>query len=413
MFVFWCASSELDLSVGLLASIVHGLVSLRDFVPCVGYKSQTFLGLSGARSSRGKALELFADMTDCEPVIDFWLVVLSMVISWRLSYFKSFESMLLMALAYLNQLFMLHCCDLVSFYVCLEGQNFCFLVLSGLQSHVSSVESCLKYMLLSVFSSAMCLFWFTNLYLTTGVSSIFFGMGKNMEIFQILLAIMFKLGSAPLHFWVLHIYSGISRTLLMYVSTAPKLSLFCFWVSAWHQVWTDVTLAMLLGLSMFLGSVSAYGQPSLRALFAYSTVNEMGILMLAVEAAGFHSMYQHLGIYITTQLLLWNLGCKRLFAVCSVSLAGLPPLAGFFGKAWVFWHAVNSEQMWLLTLALVCTVVSLVYYLRVLRLFSFLPQMSSKVVKHLTGDGKLVGFTSLCVVSLSFGPAFLVKPFVF
>ena len=90
-----------------------------------------------------------------------------------------------------------------------------------------------------------------------------------------------------------------------------------------------------------------------------------------------------------------------------------------YGKAWIFWHVVNAQLMWLLAVALACTVLSLVYYLRVLRLFAFLPQnpshsISDKILLHLRPDADLSvsGFTSLCTVALSFSPIFLVKPFV-
>ena len=91
-----------------------------------------------------------------------------------------------------------------------------------------------------------------------GMSALLFNAGEEMvENFQILLSIMFKLGTAPLHLWVVQIYQSISKTLLMYVSTAPKLSVFCFWVSAWHQIWTDFSLALLISFSVLLGSVAA------------------------------------------------------------------------------------------------------------------------------------------------------------
>ena len=143
-----------------------------------------------------------------------------------------------------------------------------------------------------------------------------------------------------------------------------------------HQVWTrsatregDFSVGVFICFSMILGSIGAYGQPALRALFAYSTINEIGLMLLAIETAGFHTLFQHLSRYLVTQLLLWNLSDKRLFSVCAVSLAGMPPLAGFFGKAWIFWHAMNSHLLFLLAAALFCTGLCLVYYLRVLRLF--------------------------------------------
>lgn len=390
----------------------------------------------------------------------FDLLLCALTFAIMLRFGKSFESLLLIMMAYIGQAFMLHSCDLVSFYVCLEGQNFCFLVLCGLQpdkqSSGFSVESSLKYLLLSAFSSGMLLFWFSSLYLRTGMSVLFFKSqldvetanmytsldtnwhtqafsggeggyfvsgntvsspslvesGLQLETFQILLALMFKLGTAPIHLWVVDIYQSIKKPLLMYISTAPKLSVFCFWVSTWQQVWTDFSVALFVGFCMLLGSIGAYGQPALRALFAYSTINEIGLMLLAIEAAGFHSVLQHLVIYIITQLLLWNLNDKRLFSVVAVSLAGLPPLAGFFGKAWIFWQAVNVHLLFLLAVALLCTCLGLVYYLRVLRLFW--NRASTTVVNNTktVSGGELPGFTSLCTVFLGFAPIFLVKPFV-
>mmetsp|Transcript_33330 Transcript_33330/g.73702 ORF Transcript_33330/g.73702 Transcript_33330/m.73702 type:complete len:486 (-) Transcript_33330:99-1556(-) len=405
--MLWCSLPELDLCLGLIMVILYGLFSLRNkhiYLADVFFFSRTWpilllcgyaVDASGISSLSLSSLDFFISAKEASNAdisiaqvsgLDVLLCLLTVVI---LQSFKSFESVLLLMLAYVGQLFMLHSCDLVSFYVCLEAQNFCFLVLCGLQpdkaSSGFSVEASLKYLLLSAFSSGVILFWFSALYLRTGMSSLFLKsasveFGAQLESFQILLAMMFKLGAAPLHLWMVDIYGGVKRQLLMYISTAPKLSLFGFWVSSWHQVWTDFSVALFVAFSMILGSFGAYGQPALRALFAYSTVNEIGLMLMAIETAGFHSLFQHLGIYIITQLLLWNLSDKRLFSLIAVSLAGLPPLAGFFGKAYIFWHVSNQQLIFLLLIALFCTCLSLVYYLRVVRLFWSNP--NSQTLRH-------------------------------
>jgi len=393
--------------------------------------------------------------------VDSLLAILLMVI---IPSFASFESVLLLLFAFIGSYFMLHSIDLLTFYIALEAQNFCFLVLSGLGSPSGpnlittlnkktrpsgktdissfSVEATLKYFLLSAFSSGVILFWFSNIYLQTGLSVLNFKTvllsvdndTTNFYTFQILCAMMFKLGAAPLHLWVVQIYSSVKRSLLMYISTVPKLALFGFWVSSFHSIWTDYSVVLFALFSIFLGSLGAYGQPALRALFAYSTVNEIGIMLMAVETAGFHSLFQHLTIYIISQLLLWNMYDKRFFTVLAVSLAGLPPLAGFFGKAWIFWHVSSFNLYTVLIAGLLCTGISLVYYLRVFRLFTMSSEIKNNNVIYPVGvDGNVgtpynmsistrsisingvdtsIKVTSFCVIFLIFAPLFYIKPFV-
>ena len=378
--------------------------------------------------------------------------------------FKSFESVLLLLLAFVGQLFMLHSCDLVTFYICLEAQNFCFLVLCALQPRafkanmargsrpLAGVEASIKYLLLSAFSSGVLLFWFSVLYLRTGMTTLSWGpLNHNafdltsdsiMDVVPqmfILIALMFKLGGAPLHIWMIDIYGGVKRQLLMVLSTAPKLSLFGFWVSTWHSVWTDMTVLLFVVLSMVIGCIGAYNQPTLRAMFAYSTINEIGLMLMAIETAGFHSLFQHLAIYVITMVLLWNLTDKRFFSIIAVSLAGLPPLAGFFGKAWIFNSVANGSlagpYLGVLAISLICTCLSLVYYLRVFRLFTMSSASSlTKIGVYPAGTESSTGtiylmssqartygthyiglhekLTSFCVVFLIFSPLFFLKPFV-
>lgn len=441
--MLWCSFIELDALLSIILIIIYGLFSLRAkqvllgdlYLFCRLFPLVFVAGffLDGALYS---SLSEF-NIVDALSSIDVLLALLLFFIMFN---FNSFESVLLLLFAFIGQYYMLHSMDLLTFYIALEAQNFCFLVLCGLQTdrqnHSFSVEASLKYFLLSAFSSGVILFWFSSLYLQTGLSVLSFktaslDYGYSMlpigATFQILCAMMFKLGAAPLHLWVAQIYNGVKRNLLMYISTAPKLALFGFWVGSFHTVWTDYSLLLFAVFSIVLGSFGAYNQPGLRSLFAYSTVNEIGLLLSALETAGFHTLFQHLGIYIISQVLLWNIEDKRLFSFVAVSLAGLPPLAGFFGKAFIFWHVSTVGLSSLLLVALFCTGVSLVYYLRVVRLFwnnsmgthtrllshtKSLRFVRTTVLSDQALFNSRVMLTSSLAVMLCIIPIFLLKPFI-
>jgi NADH:ubiquinone oxidoreductase subunit 2 (subunit N) len=216
------------------------------------------------------------------PGIDLCQCALTWIIVWR---FKAWESWLYLMLAYVAQASMLHSGDLLSFYVCLEGQNLGMLVLlgarcvstGGLQASgaAAAASSATAYLLTSAFSSGLCLYGLSGMYAHTGGLQPAVG-GRH---FWILLALLFKLHAAPIHTWVVHLYVSLPKPLLAYLATAPKLSVFCFWVSTWHQLWTDLGVSLFVAACMCLGSLGAYAQPALRAVFVYSTVNEMGVML--------------------------------------------------------------------------------------------------------------------------------------
>lgn len=440
--MLYCSLIELDAVLSLIMIIIYGLLSLRakqiylsdvyffcrlfPFIFVFGF----YLDTSNI-SKPGIMGILNGLLLDVVPSIDMLLAILLFVIMYN---FSSFESVLLLVFAFIGQYYMLHSIDLLTFYIALEAQNFCFLVLCGLpgvtgRNSSFSVEASLKYFLLSAFSSGVILFWFSAIYLQTGLSVLSFksldmDSSTSLHSFQILCAMMFKLGAAPLHLWVIQIYNGVKRSLLMYISTAPKLSLFGFWIGSFQTIWTDYSVLLFSVFSIVLGAFGAYSQPTLRSLFAYSTVNEIGLLLSALETAGFHSLFQHLGIYIISQILLWNLSDKRIFTLLAISLAGLPPLAGFFGKAWIFWHVSTVGLYSLLIAALFCAMISLVYYLRVIRLFWNTSRSNQTRLILTNQNGTMLAYsltpivknrvhlTSACVVLLIVIPVFLIKPFV-
>ena len=490
--MFWCSLVELDAVLTLILLIVYGLGNLRNITAFsfdVNFFSRLFpvLLLIGFLIE-GSALSVLSAGETCflnndiscfnflssfisllsGSIIEWALVALTVIIIYN---FRSLESVLLLLFAFIGQYFMLHSVDFLSFFIALEVQNFCFFVLCGLnrervsavetaislkgrqgaafcipQSSSFSVEGALKYFLLSAFSSGVMLFWFSAIYLQTGQSSFTSIAPFNNEYFSffytfmIVGALMFKLGAAPLHLWVTQIYGNVTRSLLLFVSTAPKLAFFGFWFNTFHSFYfasgqhtaTDVNTTVCLeggyssillfaAFSLILGAFAAYSQPALRSLFAYSTINEVGLLLSAVETAGWNTLFQHLGIYLVSQLLLWNCFHRKFLAFLAVSFAGLPPLAGFFGKAWIFWHLSSVGFYSVLSLALLCTLVSLVYYLRLIRLFyedatpnvyvKYSGSIINKDSLSLLADGltreKVV---ATCLILLVAIPFFVLKP---
>lgn len=461
--MFYASLIELDALLSIIFIIVFALYSLKNtlnlnlshvylfcrLMPLIYVAGEAMSTNELGSSVAASCADLQANplISAQHSMIDLLLALLLFVIMCG---FNSFESVLLLLFAFVAQYFMLHSMDLLTFYIALEAQNFCFLVLCGLQTSRDgssfSVEAALKFMLLSAFSSGVILFWFSTVYLQTGLS-ILDNTSLAQPSFSFLVAIMFKIGAAPLHLWVVQIFSSVKRGLLMYVATAPKLSLFGWMFNSFHSLWTvnttgglNYSVLLFAAFSLALGSLGAYSQPTLRALFAYSTVNELGLMLMAMETAGFHSLFQHLGLYIIAQVLLWNMYDKRFFTIVAVTLAGLPPLAGFFGKAWIFWHTGVVGLYTILAGALFCTVISLVYYLRVLRLFWNTGTCEGKfggnyriVSNSMTYSSlALAGYTtpilgtrvdviptnnramltSICAVLLIFLPLFVIKPFI-
>jgi NADH:ubiquinone oxidoreductase subunit 2 (subunit N) len=445
--MLWCSIPEISFVISLIIVILYGLICLKSsvrldlgdvymlsrYVPLnlgISMVLENYDSVSSLPVLRLSGLDLSTQG------LDLILIGLTVVV---LGSFKTLESIILVLVGYMGQALMLHSIDLLGFYVCLELQNFSFLVLCGLQPKLtdstiykpSAIEVSIKYLLLSAFSSGILLYEISIVYLDTGETSLAsLGLLSTSDHsgLLVLTSILFKLGVAPLHIWLVEIYSGINGNLLVYVSTGPKLSLIGLWTNTWHTAWSDVTLIFFVVLSMVLGSVGGYSQVTLRSLFAYSGVNEIGLLLMAVETGGFNSLYQHLTIYLVSTVLLWSGSDKRVILLLTVSLAGLPPLAGFFGKAWVFGSVaistVTGGYLGVLLVSLLTTVLSLIYYLRVVRLFAMIEDPITEELgftKHVPDCGSVQSsissntsrsLTSYCIVFIIFIPLFYLKPFV-
>ena len=178
----------------------------------------------------------------------------------------------------------------------------------------------------------------------------------------VLSVVLLKLGAAGAHRWAVSWLTGVPAVLFVYLTIVPEMALLMFWQNvAWSAcVPAGVTLAASLAAAIPHGMRT-------RGVLAFSSVTSVGLVLAAKPSP---AVYQYL--WINSASLVALLGAPRAATsyVGLASLAGLPPTAGFFGKAWVFWNATARSSFWLVLLALVSALLSTVYSLRLVRRFS-------------------------------------------
>jgi len=356
----------------------------------------------------------------------FAIALLTMSLSWqKTAGIVHPEYMTLMLLAILGQHLLICSTDLMSMYVCLELQTFAIIVLCSLNYRSAySIEAGMKYFLLSAFSSCLLLLGVGLIYWDTGLTQCHHLVellnSTNSEpsvclwlgVWLVSLGLLWKLSAAPLHLWVADVYMGAWSSVTLFLSTLPKIAVLGFWVHTWHPVWSATfgsTMAIFSALSLLVGALAPLSQTQLKRLLALSSVGHMGFMLmpLCTGNEAFAALWTYLILYLITNLAIWGLlmwsfhrpstqahqtltgsgqnlpGPQYLWDLSSLnqtspaaatawtaallSLAGLPPVAGFLGKLGLFWWALNSQFYVLVAVALVSTLLSTLYYLRVLK----------------------------------------------
>lgn len=344
------------------------------------------------------------------------------------------EYVSLVLLAVLGMLLLCYATDLVSVYLCLELQSFALVVLSGLHtSSAYAVEAAMKLFLLAAFASALLLlgtgllYWSlgtTQLLTLTELSLVLDSGGQCLPVAALVgcwlvgVAILWKLGAAPLHFWVADVYQGSWTSVALVLSTLPKLVLLGTWVHQLQALWSLTlhgSLPWVCGSSLLVGALAPLAQGQLKRLLAYSSVGHVGFMLLPlVSLHGSQSLWLYLAYYGAASLCVWGLlmwpahrrlvgpvpgraspGCALLgqahlhvgpqylwdlagfsqaqpgaaavWALAVLSMAGLPPAGGFLAKASLLWPALLGGQHVLVSLALLATLVSCLYYWQVVR----------------------------------------------
>ena len=314
----------------------------------------------------------------------------------------------------LGMLLMISSYDLIIFYLGLELQSLCLYILASFKREDErSTEAGLKYFVLSALASGLLLYGCSLIYGFTG-STNFEIISANLSeantgavfgIVFVIVGLAFKVSAVPFHMWTPDVYEGSPTSVTSFFALVPKIAALTVFIRFLYVPFINVinhwqTIIIFLSIaSMILGAFAAIGQSNIKRLMAYSSIGHMGYA-LAGLAPGTSSGIQSTIIYLTIYLVM-NLGAfgcifvlKRenvfyekindlsglsknhpmlalSFLIILFSLAGIPPLAGFFAKFYIFMAVIEVKMYALAIIGLVTTVVSAFYYLRIIKVIYF------------------------------------------
>ena len=333
----------------------------------------------------------------------------------RAEKFERFEYPILIVLATLGMLMMISANDMISLYLGLELQSLALYVLAAIhRDSVRSTEAGLKYFVLGALASGILLYGISLVYGFTGqtgyeaiVAVLAEGRSTGLVIglVFVLAGLAFKISAVPFHMWTPDVYEGAPTPVTAFFAAAPKLAAMALIIRVvigafepmmadWQQIIAFVAIA-----SMALGAFAAIGQTNIKRLMAYSSIGHMGFALVGLAAGsevGIQGVMVYLVIYLAMTLGAFAciLAMRRhdqmvedidalaglsrtqpLVAFCLAailfSLAGIPPLAGFFAKYYVFLAAIEKGLYVLAVIGVIASVVGAFYYLRIVKIMYF------------------------------------------
>jgi NADH-quinone oxidoreductase subunit N len=327
---------------------------------------------------------------------------------------RIFEYSILVLLSTLGMMVLISAGDLIMLYLGLELMSLAlYVVAASNRDNAKSTEAGLKYFVLGALSSGMLLYGASLVYGFTGTVN-FAGIAEAAKTGQIglvfglvfvLAGLCFKVSAVPFHMWTPDVYEGAPTPVTAFFASAPKvaaiavftrvvLTAFPSVTSQWQQIVVFVSIA-----SMVLGSFAGIGQTNIKRLMAYSSIGHMGFALVGLAAGtveGAQGVLIYISIYVVMTLGMFAViltmkrdgqpiekisdfaGLSRtnpmlafMFAMLLFSLAGIPPLAGFFAKFYVFVAAIQAGLFTLAVVGVVASVVGAYYYLRIIKLMYF------------------------------------------
>ncbi len=393
------------------------VISLAGIVVAAGFTLAMWGGTSQAIFNNMLAVDNFALFFKL-----LFLGIAALIILSSVDYVSKFthfqgEYYALILISTLGMMLMAATTELISLYIALELTSISLYVLVGFLKNSKSSEASLKYLLLGAVASAILLYGMALVFGFTGKTQL----GEIAQVIQttsaspaLILGIVlmiagfgFKMAAVPFHMWVPDVYEGAPTPITAYLSVASKAAGFAiilrvfysaFGLPQWLSLDWGLTIAVLAAIGMTLGNVAAIPQTNIKRMLGYSSIAQAGYLMIGLATVGFSPATNILGqsgvLFFLASYALTNLGAfiaiiaisnklnsdqikdysgmfKRApfltlaLTLCLFSLIGMPPAAGFMAKFYIFSSAVQHNLLWLVVIAVINSVISAYYYLRV------------------------------------------------
>ncbi len=352
----------------------------------------------------------------------------------------------------LGMIIMISSNDLIVFYLGLELQSLALYVLASFnRDNILSSESGLKYFVLSALSSGLLLYGCSLVYGFSGSTNFTYissastniDYGVIFGLVFIIVGLAFKISAVPFHMWAPDVYQGSPTAVTLFFAVLPKVAAltvfirflyipFVNLIDQWQTILVFISVA-----SMVFGAVAAIGQSNLKRLIAYSSIGHMGYALAGLASGtnqGIQSSVMYISIYVVMTLAffscLFMLRKKNIFfekiedlsglstnhpilsislLVILFSLAGIPPLAGFFAKFYVFMAVIEQSMYFLAIVGLLSTVVAAFYYLRLIKIIYFDKPKEKYETDHSIGLKITLGVSTGILILYFIYPGLLIE----
>ena len=346
----------------------------------------------------------------------------------QISKINKIEYPVLVLSAILGMMVMISSNDLIVFYMGLELQSLALYVLASFnRDNLLSTEAGLKYFILSALSSGLLLYGCSLVYgfaETTNFNQILINSnntdyGLTFGIVFILVGLAFKISAVPFHMWAPDVYQGSPTSVTIFFAILPKIAALTVFIRFLYVPFANMSdqwqmIIIFLSISsMIFGAVAAIGQTNLKRLVAYSSIGHMGYALAGLSVGtneGIQSSITYMSIYLVMNLAFFSClfmlrrnetyyekiedlsGLSKNHPILAFSLlvilfslAGIPPLAGFFAKFYIFMAVVEQSMYFLAVVGLLSTVVAAFYYLRIIKIIYFDPEKEMYEKNHHIG----------------------------